>query len=116
MLTPTSAAVLAILTGAALELGVHAVSGRREAWDSEIFWTAGLPLAMLVAFGIGWFSRGRAWTRDAGRRAGASADDDAAQRRVRLALAADADPLSGAERAIRGGGVRGAPPEESEAS
>jgi hypothetical protein len=61
MLTPTSAAVLAILTGAALELGVHAVSGRREAWDSEIFWTAGLPLAMLATFAIGWFSRGRAW-------------------------------------------------------
>ena len=61
MLTPTSAALLALLTGVVLEIGVHALSGRREAWDSEIFWTAGLPLAMLAAFGIGWFSRGRAW-------------------------------------------------------
>ncbi len=61
MLSPVACAVLAALTGAALELGVHAVSGRREAWDSELFWIAGLPVALLISLAIGFLSRGRGW-------------------------------------------------------
>ncbi len=55
------AGVLSAVVGIALELGVHAVSGRDEAWDSEVFWTTGLPAAMVAAFGIGLLSKGRAW-------------------------------------------------------
>ena len=52
---------LAIVTGMTLELGVHAVSGRREAWDSEIFWTTGLPIALVISFAIGMLSARSAW-------------------------------------------------------
>ena len=44
-----------------MELGVYALSGRREAWDSEQFWTAGLPLACIAALVIGRMSRARDW-------------------------------------------------------
>jgi hypothetical protein len=60
-MSPAVAVCLSVLTGIALELVVFAVSGRREAWDADIFWTAGLPVAMLVSFGIGFFATGRAW-------------------------------------------------------
>jgi hypothetical protein len=60
MSTPV-AAILSAIVGVALELVVHAVSGRDEAWDSDIFWTAGLPAAMVASFGIGLLSKGRAW-------------------------------------------------------
>jgi hypothetical protein len=52
---------LSILTGVALELGVHALSGRNEAWDSSEFWTLGLPIACLVALVIGLLSRSADW-------------------------------------------------------
>ena len=61
MLSPLISTLLGVLTGAAVELGVVAFSGRREAWDSELYWTAGVPLALLVSFAIGFRSRGRAW-------------------------------------------------------
>ena len=54
--------LLGIVTGVALELGIHALSHRREAWDSPQFWTIGLPLAGLAALAIGFLARGRDWT------------------------------------------------------
>jgi hypothetical protein len=54
--------LLAIVTGVALELGIHAISGRREAWDSPQFWTIGLPLAGLAALAMGFLARDRDWT------------------------------------------------------
>jgi len=54
--------LLGIVTGVALELGIHAISRRREAWDSPQFWTIGLPMAAVVALGIGFLSRDRDWT------------------------------------------------------
>jgi hypothetical protein len=56
-----TAILLALLTGVALEIGVQAVSGRREAWDSPEFWSIGLPAAGLISVAIGALSRGRAW-------------------------------------------------------
>lgn len=53
--------VLSILTGIALEVGVHAMSGRREAWDSSEYWLIGLPAVAAVSFALGLFSRGTAW-------------------------------------------------------
>ena len=58
---PAVAMFLSVLTGILLELVVHAVSGRREAWDSPIFWIYGMPVALLISFGIGFGSRGRTW-------------------------------------------------------
>jgi len=52
---------IAILTGIGLELGIYAISGRREAWDSPVFWTVGLPVALIIALGIGLLSDRRAW-------------------------------------------------------
>ena len=53
--------VLSVLTGVALELSVHAMSGRREAWDSAEFWTIGLPLAALFSAAIGYLSQRSDW-------------------------------------------------------
>ena len=52
---------LSILTGVLLELGVHALSGRKEAWDSALFWTIGLPVACVAALVIGRLSRSNDW-------------------------------------------------------
>lgn len=61
VLSKRSVILLSIATGVALELGVHALSGRREAWDSEEFWVAGLPLACLASLLIGHRSTRGDW-------------------------------------------------------
>jgi hypothetical protein len=53
--------VVALLTGAALELGIQMASGRREAWDSSLYWTVGLPAACTLALAIGVMARARDW-------------------------------------------------------
>jgi len=52
---------IAIATGVALELGIHALSGRREAWDSDLYWTVGLPIAGVMALLLGVLARRRDW-------------------------------------------------------
>lgn len=61
MLTRRTAILLSVATGMALEIGIHLASGRREAWDSALYWTVGLPAAGFVAFTIGLLARGRDW-------------------------------------------------------
>jgi hypothetical protein len=61
MLSTPVAAVLSAVIGVVLELVIHAVTGRNEAWDSDLFWTAGMPAAMVASFGIGLLAKGRAW-------------------------------------------------------
>jgi hypothetical protein len=51
----------AIATGVLLELGVAALSGGREAWDSPLFWTLGLPAALLVSAAVGFLGRRKDW-------------------------------------------------------
>ena len=51
----------AIATGILLELGVYALSGRREAWDSPAFWTIGFPVAVLASAALGLLARRRDW-------------------------------------------------------
>jgi hypothetical protein len=53
--------VASVITGVALERGVQLSSGRREAWDSEQYWTLGLPIALAVSLAVGFLSRGSAW-------------------------------------------------------
>jgi hypothetical protein len=52
---------LAIATGIAVELGIEALSGRREAWDSEFYWMIGLPIAMLMSVLVGFLAERRDW-------------------------------------------------------
>lgn len=61
MLTEWAAIVASVVTGLALELGVAAVSGRREAWDSGVFWMVGLPAALVVSCAIGYLAGRRGW-------------------------------------------------------
>lgn len=56
-----STLALAIAIGAGLEFGVQALGARREAWDSPLFWSVGMPVALCLAFVIGFFAQGRAW-------------------------------------------------------
>jgi hypothetical protein len=61
VLSKRSVIALSIVTGVALELGVYAVSGQDEAWDSDEFWTVGLPLACLASLLIGLRSMRGDW-------------------------------------------------------
>jgi hypothetical protein len=61
MLSRRTAVLVSLLTGVALELGVGLVTGRSEAWDSGLFWTIGLPMALVVAAVVGFLSKGRYW-------------------------------------------------------
>ncbi len=61
MLSLRTSVAASIVVGIVLELGVQALSARREAWDSPAFWTIGLPCALVAALLIGVWSSGRAW-------------------------------------------------------
>jgi len=58
---PRTALLISVAIGMALEVGVALASGRREAWDAGVYWTTGLPLAVIGAAAVGYLSRGRAW-------------------------------------------------------
>lgn len=49
------------LVGAALWVGTVRVSGRREAWDAELYWTAAYPAAIVAAALLGALVPDRAW-------------------------------------------------------
>jgi len=55
------AIVASVATGAALELGIGALGHRREAWDSSLYWSVGLPAALLMAAAVGYLAGRRAW-------------------------------------------------------
>ena len=61
MLGTKATIAAAIATGVLLELGIHALSGRSEAWDSPEFWTLGLPAALLVSAALGFLGRRKDW-------------------------------------------------------
>ena len=61
MLRRPSLVILCVLVGVGLELGVHALSGRREAWDSAEYWTIGMPLAIIASGSLGFLSGRRDW-------------------------------------------------------
>jgi len=47
---------LALAGGAALWLGTMALSGRREAWDSPLYWSAAYPLCIGLAALLAYFA------------------------------------------------------------
>jgi hypothetical protein len=46
---------VALSGGALLWLGTAAVSGRREAWDSPLYWSAAYPLCIALAAVLAYF-------------------------------------------------------------
>jgi hypothetical protein len=52
---------LATITGVVLWLGTTVVSGRREAWDSSLYWKAAYPLAIALAGVLGYLAVERPW-------------------------------------------------------
>lgn len=51
----------AIGGGAILWLVTAAISGKTEAWDSSLYWTAAYPLAIALAGGLGYWAPERPW-------------------------------------------------------
>lgn len=50
---------VALASGALLWLGTAAVSGRREAWDSPLYWSAAYPLCIALAALLAYFAPAR---------------------------------------------------------
>lgn len=61
MVRKRTAILICVLTGVALEVLVGGLSGRAEAWDSSLYWVAGLPMALVVAVLVGLFAEGEGW-------------------------------------------------------
>ncbi|MFT3820600.1 MAG: hypothetical protein QM750_23785 [Rubrivivax sp.] len=62
MKLPRHWAVLLLLpTGAALWLAAAFLGGRREAWDSGVYWTLAYPLALLISAVMGRVHPTRTW-------------------------------------------------------
>jgi hypothetical protein len=53
--------LLSVAIGVALEAGIQMLSGRREAWDSDVYWTVGLPIAGALCVVVGFLSRRNDW-------------------------------------------------------
>ncbi len=51
----------AIIGGALLWLVTAGVSGRREAWDSSLYWTVAYPLGIGLAGGLGYWVPHKPW-------------------------------------------------------
>jgi hypothetical protein len=57
----SQAYVIAAISGAVLWQLAAMLGGRREAWDSSLYWVASYPLGMAVAGVIGYLHPDRAW-------------------------------------------------------
>ena len=60
-LTNAQAYAIAAATGAGLWLAVMLMSGKREAWDSPLYWIAAYPAGIAVAGALGYFAPARPW-------------------------------------------------------
>lgn len=61
MFSARTTILLSVLTGVTIEVAVSAAGGRRESWDSTIYWIMGIPAALLASVAIGFLSRGTDW-------------------------------------------------------
>ena len=52
---------LAAAAGLAVWLAVGFISGRREAWDSSLYFMAGIPVMCLIAFALAYRFPTRSW-------------------------------------------------------
>ena len=53
--------LIAITSGALIWIMVSAVSGRTEAWDSCLYYSAGMPVVCIVSMALGFFEPRRPW-------------------------------------------------------
>ncbi len=60
-LSPTQAYAVATASGVVLWFSTMAMSGRSEAWDSSLYWTAAYPAAVVIAGGLGYFAPEKRW-------------------------------------------------------
>jgi len=60
-LSARAAYLSAVLAGAGLWLATTALSGRREAWDSSLYWSAAYPLAIAAGGMLGYLAPDRPW-------------------------------------------------------
>ena len=60
-MTSTAAFITAIVGGAATWQGIALVAGRREAWDSSLYWLIGYPLAIVVSGVLAYRHPAGAW-------------------------------------------------------
>ena len=51
----------AILGGAAIWAGIAQATGRREAWDSPLYFLVGIPVACALSFALALFEPARPW-------------------------------------------------------
>ena len=57
----TIAYAIAIIGGMTLWFAATSLGGRREAWDSSIYWTLAYPISILIAGGLGYLAPDRPW-------------------------------------------------------
>jgi hypothetical protein len=53
--------LVAAICGAAIWIFVAAASGRREAWDSGLYFSAGIPAVCLISMALGFYEPRRSW-------------------------------------------------------
>ena len=52
---------LAAAAGVVVWVSITLISGRREAWDSALYWRYGMPLLIAASGWLGWRFPARAW-------------------------------------------------------
>ena len=61
VLSARTAYVAAAVSGVALWIAATMVSGKTEAWDSELYWMAAYPAGLVVSFVLGYLAPERPW-------------------------------------------------------
>lgn len=54
-------ALLAVVGGAAIWIAITTASGRREAWDSGLYFTLGIPALCLLGLMLGYLAPRNSW-------------------------------------------------------
>jgi hypothetical protein len=52
---------LSATAGFAVCIAITLATGKKEAWDSGLYFTIGIPLMCVIAFGLGWKFPEKAW-------------------------------------------------------
>ena len=52
---------LSAVTGFAACLAITLATGKKEAWDSGLYFIVGIPIMCVIAFGLGWKFPVKAW-------------------------------------------------------
>jgi ABC-type microcin C transport system permease subunit YejE len=61
LMSTSAAYVASAVIGVLLWVTAGAWAGKREAWDSEVYWTAAYPVAFLLSVALGFLTPRRPW-------------------------------------------------------